>query len=732
MTSYWALLLLGCAVQLALAARRGPPHIMGHNEVYTKASIEAAGQLNSGAIFVKEGDFFLSVSEWVLLLPMKRVDGYVAHLLGLENNLKALLQLASASEQIKHEVTGILVESAGIKKEIENFQLSVPVASTTTTTTTTPSSIPAQPAAGRRRRRSASPQHPLSAFSPSDRRGMPASPHPGSTIVGVDNVVAQGCSPDGPVQVCPLNVLQAPVFAPSSASHINLQIIRWLKVFYRRAERMMMADLQNGTRFYQPYELFPAPPRKGAQGISPNLPYMADTPVDAPTGSLYGTPTPTSSSIFVDPYDESPKPVEGDKPPPLFVDPYTRRRKRYIPSVIYYSPEPQVVANMDPDFDFEEEAPPPPSRPSPRRPAPTPSVPSSTSPSGSPNAVRPALGSASRGWDSVPTLESSGTRFNTIDSHIIPDLSQPSSWRQASRPIGHWDGMLQPLGAEFYVGQAAGDGNSTRPHRRTRRGLVNAVGRLESFLFGTMSDSDRSRLDNKMAAMGNQVGLLARISDEFASKLTVTLKTMKDHDAQIKKLTELALVRFDRMSTDATLSSALRNTHAAIASIREEVLAFVGAWEVAAMDGGLSSSFIEPHRLLDILLALTEELKPLGLQLPIPPSLANIHVFYGVIIVQPLLRNDRLTLFLHVPLVQADRKFALYKSHPWPYPIPNSTHHDVFAFFKPETEYIAVNGALTTHLLMTEADVAKCRASEIRVCHPTVALHQGTDTCSKG
>ncbi|KAE8742060.1 hypothetical protein FOCC_FOCC012386 [Frankliniella occidentalis] len=172
-----------------------------------------------------------------------------------------------------------------------------------------------------------------------------------------------------------------------------------------------------------------------------------------------------------------------------------------------------------------------------------------------------------------------------------------------------------------------------------------------------MSDSDRSRLDNKMAAMGNQVGLLARISDEFASKLTVTLKTMKDHDAQIKKLTELALVRFDRMSTDATLSSALRNTHAAIASIREEVLAFVGAWEVAAMDGGLSSSFIEPHRLLDILLALTEELKPLGLQLPIPPSLANIHVFYGVIIVQPLLRNDRLTLFLHVPLVQADRNW---------------------------------------------------------------------------
>lgn len=56
---------------------------------------------------------------------MKRVDTYVGKLVDLETNLKELLAAATTSTQVKAEVAGILTESAGIKRAILNFQMSV-------------------------------------------------------------------------------------------------------------------------------------------------------------------------------------------------------------------------------------------------------------------------------------------------------------------------------------------------------------------------------------------------------------------------------------------------------------------------------------------------------------------------------------------------------------------------------------------------------------------------------
>lgn len=92
------------------------------NSEYREVSIEAGNELTSGAIFVHHQDFYLS--EWMLLLPMKRIDKYYDHLTLLGTNLRKVVATAStASPSIKTEVKSMLDEIEHIKGEIRNFRL---------------------------------------------------------------------------------------------------------------------------------------------------------------------------------------------------------------------------------------------------------------------------------------------------------------------------------------------------------------------------------------------------------------------------------------------------------------------------------------------------------------------------------------------------------------------------------------------------------------------------------
>ncbi|KAK3920764.1 Envelope fusion protein [Frankliniella fusca] len=432
--------------------------------------------------------------------------------------------------------------------------------------------------------------------------------------------------------------------------------------------------------------------------LGPGVPPLAVAPNEkadsSPASSLVqniGTTT-TEAPLFRDPFvkgrggSDSIKP-EGDKPVPQFVDPLAKRRKRFVPTVFYYGDESQSVACMDCQIDEPSAQPalPPPAR---TQPAERVSWGSDTSTILDRFAPRP---------DSGPAVQPS----------ILPDLSKRKSW--TTYPVRYFDGMLSPFGPEFYVNNKSS--NSSDPpmldpirHGRRRRGLLNIVGKAESWLFGTMSNDDRERIDGEMAKMGRQMEVVSRIGEEFASKLNVTLKTLKEHDGQINNLIVLAQTKFDNLKADSTLSSSLRSVHATVAAIRT--------------------------KLLKILVKLKEKLKPTGLKLPVPPTMADIHIYYGVIMARPFLAHQRLTLFLHVPLVAADRVFTLYKSIPWPYRVNVSDNKDLFSFYKPESAYIAVNADLSVHLLLSESEVAKCRTSELRVCSPTTAQHSQADSCS--
>lgn len=176
-------------------------------------------------LFIKHMDFYLSLSEW-MLLPMKRIDKYQGYLAGLTVNLRVVIHKNSTtSDIVKTEVNSMLDAIALLKRQTDGFKQSINQS--------------------RRRRDVSNRRMPLV--------GSRGSPQP----------VAQACDPRSGVNLCETSTLFLPVFIPDQPNAVSLQMVQWLKVFYRRMERMIASDVHNATKVYHPSEMFPAPPPKG-------------------------------------------------------------------------------------------------------------------------------------------------------------------------------------------------------------------------------------------------------------------------------------------------------------------------------------------------------------------------------------------------------------------------------------------------------------------------------------
>ncbi|KAK3908944.1 Histone-lysine N-methyltransferase ASHR2 [Frankliniella fusca] len=102
---------------------------------------------------------------------------------------------------------------------------------------------------------------------------------------------------------------------------------------------------------------------------------------------------------------------------------------------------------------------------------------------------------------------------------------------------------------------------------------------------------------------------------------------------------------------------------------------------------------------------------------------------YDVSNVFPSISNESFIMHMHIPLVHDNRKFTLFKAIPWPFK-PNSTS-DMFSYFQPEKEYIALHSDSTMHLLLDSAARQKCaNADEIGICHPLTETYTNAFTCS--
>lgn len=254
---------------------------------------------------------------------------------------------------------------------------------------------------------------------------------------------------------------------------------------------------------------------------------------------------------------------------------------------------------------------------------------------------------------------------------------------------------------------------------RKRRGLINFGGNIMRGLFGVLDNNDRERLDGHITELTGTVDGLKRVAQNQASVLNYTLAAVRSHSIILQNLAQSAALDFKNFYNETMeFSAQMRLLHGLVAQIRDEVRAFMTAWQFASTDQVLSSAFVEPSKLIKILEDLKKSL-PDGLAFPLPVTPDNIHFYYGAIKCTPLLKDTYLTLLISIPLISTSSRYDLYRSYPFPHRFNNS---DIQTFYQPETDYIAINEAQTAHLLLNEQDLTSCDRSELFICHPVVEV----------
>ncbi|KAE8737538.1 hypothetical protein FOCC_FOCC016998 [Frankliniella occidentalis] len=134
----------------AFTAARGRPMAMAPSKGLADVTIEQPDGLDAGCIFTQRGDMYFSVSDWLLILHVHRVDNYSALINTLHNNFVKLHDDADANapEILRSEISGMLTELAFLREELRIFNATVGGGANSTN-----NSSPDKPAGGGARRR---------------------------------------------------------------------------------------------------------------------------------------------------------------------------------------------------------------------------------------------------------------------------------------------------------------------------------------------------------------------------------------------------------------------------------------------------------------------------------------------------------------------------------------------------------------------------------------------------
>ncbi|KAK3910764.1 hypothetical protein KUF71_004252, partial [Frankliniella fusca] len=732
---------------------------MPNNTMLADVSVEQPDGLNAGCIFTQRGDLYFSVSDWLLVLKVQRVDTYMTVVDALINKFAALHDQYVESTSTLHntvirdEIGGMLMELTQIKRDLSVFRAYVnntelPDATVNATLT------------------------PPVAVGNATQTNTTASPSRSKRQVPIPAGIVSNCSMTDPANLChPANVF-LPLWVPSASSPKAADLSHYLSVFYRRISRRIRRDVELNQQRYSPIRV----PSSVVPVLASSIPtYTPPSPADiqaykrlrdqlakAAKAPLPTTVVPPTVRTVVDDLPDgdterrllkefrdwkmglslsstSPPTTSTTAPTPIpSTDPsQTTLRPRSISpdlssfQLVLPSKSPRPASPFSDPF----------ARPKPTTPRPrkhwdlfgravgeATADPALSIPVLSPVGENPTSDSA---FPDLPDTFAfpTGQSANGPRPEDFPDF--PDSTHPLDTPISSLpDHTLASLPYGLFLpADFLRDINLTAipqpvPHHRSRRGVFKSW-------FGIMDSADRENLQSRFDEMKLKIDGLRVLQDAQTGLANVTLARFLAQDRMIEALKQLEKESFqitiDQQNQYMEYALKMRRMHALIAQVRSEVKTFLTAFHFAELNNMLSPAFVDAEAFSKLLTQLSEQLPP-GIQLPVLPTPDRIDYYFRVARASAVVTTDAMHLHVHLPLVFTTRKYKLYEITPFPRKLNNS---DIYSFYSTDTKYIAVDEPQKTHVLLTDADLRSCHDHpETPICSPAVPVHEEEDTCA--
>ncbi|XP_072152494.1 uncharacterized protein [Bemisia tabaci] len=261
------------------------------------------------------------------------------------------------------------------------------------------------------------------------------------------------------------------------------------------------------------------------------------------------------------------------------------------------------------------------------------------------------------------------------------------------------------------------------------------IGSSFHYLFGLSTDEETSKLNNKLLNLKavtsenhhdieQQISILGDIHnfEEKSKNIIQDIAKATEHiDEKFEKVANTYInetnFKFIMVSKYFDVSFFLKEIQFSILQIKDNIFKLKIALQSAA-HGTLTEFLMSKRKLLSVLSKIQAHLPP-QYSLIFPIRSTQISKFYNLISCHAILIDNKIRIFLNIPLKTENRVFDLYKLAPLPHNVKNVS---VSIYIDPPHPYVAISKNKETYLPLDEEEINKCHNKAIMICPANIPI----------
>ena len=263
---------------------------------------------------------------------------------------------------------------------------------------------------------------------------------------------------------------------------------------------------------------------------------------------------------------------------------------------------------------------------------------------------------------------------------------------------------------------------STPGNFRKKRSLIPLIGRLTSFLFGTVSEGDLNSVKRNIHRLSNNQNRLVHVLNESLTLMNISHKDISENREKIDEILqaltglnkELEKTRADNEAENLKLEQVVRTVIRGLAAYNRaetNILKILGQVRTVNLklnmlaQGRLSPIVISPEMLLQVLNEIEDRLEP-PYVLPRKPSKHLWH-YYKTLKCSTVIHEQKLIMIIDIPLVNANSKleiFEIFNLHL----TGGKSFGMTTAKYKIQSKGLAINYGRTEYMLLNTHGIAVC------------------------
>jgi len=246
-------------------------------------------------------------------------------------------------------------------------------------------------------------------------------------------------------------------------------------------------------------------------------------------------------------------------------------------------------------------------------------------------------------------------------------------------------------------------------HARTKRGLINALGRISQFLFGTAMDEDVQDLRehyNRLITIAATNRKVLNLNCKKLARLESNLKELLQHSNQLTRVLNSALIRLEALNEFLLLDQTLHVLEASLNSVLATNEAIIRNM-VDAASGRVTTSLLPVEDLIHTLKIGQSDFK-------LQPMYSRNMVQYYYPLLEATLTTD--AIIVHIPFRSLD-VFEAYQVEPFPFKV----NHSVMTLDLPSS-LVLVAKDFSLYSIGQMSDLNHCKTSFLHLYYCPASL----------